>query len=746
MYGRYREFFDEAIQGLFDDGWLGPDRKEVTEKFFELLKCSPWACFDLVRKAFIEALNPRTLWLMDLPEVFTGVIDLGRQFADFNLNYGTGYFKILCQGGFGGSPEQVSNLITFLRRLMPVSLELAFAFLKGYRHLIDRLEPSEIELYMKEGLRIFEKDRPYARAFMDGTAKSAEGFIQLLTRECRLEDMKPSLERLLKALVGYEIEVLDLGTLDGDLLMIRRPEMVCMYRWLYLPPRIRRFDSETQNRNWYMLMAVVAAGMLSENSFCKIHGHPEYMACQDLVGGNPLHLNLFQILEYVRVLRRIKKRWPGARNLIDFGLRTDFELKPPDAPADHLFHDLIMSDASPTPALQIIQCLADQSVNAFDTETMLHEDWVSRVSEAYPGLDKKHLRRFGFLPDFIFPAKASTPPEDDLIEDLKKAVINKSRDREKDETLNCYGPGGRQENGGEGGIQSCFLYDEWSQFENKYHRDHCFLYEKRPREGIPCALPFHINEEIRRVRQVFELFKPELLRREKYLEQGDMINHDLLVDYLVQCRREPSPKVNFYEKLNINQRDLAVFILMDVSGSTREFIEQKRVIDIIKQATLILGQGLASLGDRFSISGFSGNGRENCEFFVYKDFDEKWDRDTIEPLLSANPLHTTRMGAALRHSGYRLAHIGARTRLIVLITDGKPNDYEYDPQTRYAHYDVRMACEENERQGIHTFCISTEENNRADLEIMFRKGRFAICPDIRQLPRVLPKLYLKITT
>jgi nitric oxide reductase NorD protein len=93
-----------------------------------------------------------------------------------------------------------------------------------------------------------------------------------------------------------------------------------------------------------------------------------------------------------------------------------------------------------------------------------------------------------------------------------------------------------------------------------------------------------------------------------------------------------------------------------------------------------------------------------------------------------------------------MAQIEAKTRLVVLISDGKPNDYEYDPETRYAHYDVRRACEENERQGIHTFCISTEENNRGDLEIMFRKGRFAICSDIRQLPRILPRLYLKITT
>jgi nitric oxide reductase NorD protein len=89
--------------------------------------------------------------------------------------------------------------------------------------------------------------------------------------------------------------------------------------------------------------------------------------------------------------------------------------------------------------------------------------------------------------------------------------------------------------------------------------------------------------------------------------------------------------------------------------------------------------------------------------------------------------------------------IEARQRLIILVRDGKPMDTGYDPNTRYAQHDVRMACEEGRRQEIFTFCISTEENSRADMEIMFPDRRFAILSDIRQLPRVLPALYVKLT-
>ncbi len=113
--------------------------------------------------------------------------------------------------------------------------------------------------------------------------------------------------------------------------------------------------------------------------------------------------------------------------------------------------------------------------------------------------------------------------------------------------------------------------------------------------------------------------------------------------------------------------------------------------------------------------------------------------------MGAWPRSSTRIGPALRHSGWLLSDRAARQKLIILVTDGKPMDEGYDPATRYAQHDVRMACEENARLDVHTFAISTDENSIADMEIMFPRRRFVILPDIRQLPRVLPQLYLRLT-
>jgi nitric oxide reductase NorD protein len=233
--------------------------------------------------------------------------------------------------------------------------------------------------------------------------------------------------------------------------------------------------------------------------------------------------------------------------------------------------------------------------------------------------------------------------------------------------------------------------------------------------------------------------------KEKRLRDGDEINVDQMIDFMVSMRREPSPKVDFYEKRFRRRRDLATLILIDVSGSTGQAVEREKTIELEKHAALVLGQGLSVLQDRFAVCGFSGNGREQCEFFVYKDFEEGWDRDAMSRVMSAYPHSATRIGAALRHAGYRLSTIPAKQRLIMLITDGRPTDRDYDPATRYAQYDVRMACVENRRRGIHTFCVSTLENSRADMEIMFPDRMFAILPDIDALPAVLPKLYVKMT-
>jgi nitric oxide reductase activation protein len=294
--------------------------------------------------------------------------------------------------------------------------------------------------------------------------------------------------------------------------------------------------------------------------------------------------------------------------------------------------------------------------------------------------------------------------------------------------------------------EAVFVYDEWDFQQNDYRPGWCHVLQKEIEPARAAKPQESWLEEARKVRAVFERLKPDMAQREKRLAEGDDINVDLLLDHLIDSYREPSPPVRFYEKQIMNHRDLAVLILLDVSGSTGgQLAGHVKVLDVEKQAAVILGQGLASLNDRFAVCGFSSNGRERCEYLLFKSFDEQWGSDAINRIMAAWPRSSTRIGPALRHAGHLLSLQPARQRLIVLVTDGKPMDQGYDPNTRYAQHDVRMACEENARQGIHTFAISTEENSLADMEIMFPRRRFVILPSIADLPRVLPQLYLRLT-
>jgi hypothetical protein len=752
----YRKLFADTIEGLMADGAIGTDRPEVTGAFFDMLKRADQSCFDHVLKEFLASLNPRTRWLLDLPGVFTDVVDLGRQFAEDRLYAGTRYFEIFGRGGFGQTPGQVRALLTHLRALREIDTDLALALLRNYRELAIRLTDDEIRRFREEGARIHRANPATGVSFLAGDLKSSEAFILTLTRECRLEDVTEAMASLLQALTRRKIEVNHLGMLDSDELLERGSMVVCMPEWLYVPARLRHFDRPDLNRAWYMLTAVTAAGMYAADSFPRVHGLAEIDTCEALVGADTASLNAFQIVEIVRSLRYVRRHWPGARRLIALGLGVHGQHVPARGAADRL----LLAAAGDTPddsvgrAARTVRRLADASVNCYDTAERLSGGGLGALLEAEPRLGERILSPLAFAGDFLFPAQISAPPPGDLVADLKSAAQRSQQD-DADQSDDEDRPGAAvpgegetdgEEQGGEGGITAAYLYDEWSHNLNDYLPEHCLLRELPVEEAPRVTVPDDLLTQARQVQRIFERFKPDLARKEKYLADGEMINTDLLMSYLVDRKREPAPRVNFYEKTRINQRDLAATVLLDVSGSTSdELADGQRVLRVIQQAAVIFGQALASLGDRFSVCGFSSNGREHCEFFRFCGFDDTWDTEAMQRVLAARPRNATRIGPALRHAGWLLSGQPNRQKMILLITDGKPMDSGYDPNTRYAQHDVRMACEENERLGIHTFSISTAENTVADMEIMFPRRRFAILPDIRSLPEVLPRLYLKLT-
>ncbi len=742
----YREIFADAIKDLLDAGAIGAGREAVTRDFYAMLKGADKCCFDHVVKEFLAALNPQTRWLLDLPGVFAEVTDLGRRFAESKLYHGSTFFRVMGEGGLGPTPTAVRYLVSACHRLFEVDEDIAAAFVRGYHKLQPRLTSAEIDQFINLGNTILQRSRDAAISYYAAESKAAENTIVALSRECRLADIRERLQAILQALTGRDVEVGDLGSLDSDDLLEHGAAFVCMYQWCYVPARIRAFEAVEANRDWFQLLAVVAAGMLAERSLPYVQGQPGCRHIEDLAGPDLRRQNLVTLIEYVRVLNRIRRRWPGAARLLDFGLRIEAERQAAGLEA-LLFH-LVRPGSDHT----ALRRLAAAAVNVFDTIQLVTED----VCSLYPEMGSRPLSCYSFLPDFRYASEVSSPPSSQLVADLKTEADNARRQRETEDeddadgasspmALDRQGDGDDETEEGADAIDAAFVYDEWCQSENDYLENYCKLHEVVPEVRPDQTVPPDVSDAARRVRRVFESLKPEIARKEKYLDEGDEINTDLLYDYIIDQQREPSPKVRFYEKPLIQERDLAVLILLDTSGSTSQVHGDSKVLELEKQAATILAEGLHGLGDRFELGGFSSNGADNCRYLLFKTVDEDWSDRIAQRLQSTHPANSTRMGVALRHAGWRLSRIEARQRLIILITDGKPMDSKYSPDTRYAQFDVRMACEENERQQIATFAISTEENSLADMEIMFPQHRFAILNDMQQLPRVLPKLYIRLT-
>lgn len=746
----YRTIFTQAIEGLYAEGLLGAEREDVTATFFEQLQRADQSCYDHVLKEFLVALNPRTKWLLELPGVFAEVTALGHRFAEQRVFYGIHYFRLLGEGAFGDSPAQVRHLVTLASQLLLEDATLALALLEGYRTLLERLEPPEIDLYVAEGRRLHHRSSGAGKAFLACTSKASETIIVSLTQECRLADVQGQLASLLRALVGYDVEVGDLGQLDADDLIERGSRVICLYRWLYLPIRVRVFDSADRNRSWYLLCGVCAAAMLAERTICAVHGHDEVPEPAAIIGRDPGRLNVFVVLEIVRALRAAQARWTGCRSLIRWGFSTEFAEAPPRHPAESLLQEIMLGDTPGHAARQVVET-SSRLCNLFDTAAELDEPWARALADDLTA-DGQQIRAFAFLPDVFYRAHVDQAPPGALVADLKAQARQRRQEDQDQEEPPCAGHSadsalvedGDDTSGAETTI-ACYWYPEWNTHENDYLEKWCGVHEPALAEHSATTIPADVQDLARRVSRVFERLRPTEAKREKRLDSGDAIDPDRLVAYCVQRRLEPNPPIDFYDKPLTSRRDLAVLILLDVSGSTGADHGQRKVLDIEKHAALVLGQGLHMLGDRFAVSGFSSNGREQCEYFRYKRFEESWNQAVMRRILGACPRSSTRMGPALRHSAWLLTRIEARQRLIILITDGQPMDNGYSPQTRYAQHDVRMACQENDRLGVATYAISTEENSLADLEIMFARRRFAVLPDIAALPKVLPKLYLNLT-
>lgn len=287
------------------------------------------------------------------------------------------------------------------------------------------------------------------------------------------------------------------------------------------------------------------------------------------------------------------------------------------------------------------------------------------------------------------------------------------------------------------------LYPEWDHGRQHYRKNWCVMREKTVTPAYDDFYRDTLGKHagvVKHLRRKFEALRDEN-RIEKRQVQGDEIDLDALIEALADAKDGSEMSDRLFVRLHRAERNIAVAFLVDMSGSTKGWINEAE-----REALILLCEALELLGDRYAIYGFSGTTRKRCELFRIKTFDERYDDEVKARISGIRPQEYTRMGFALRHMTKLLNQVEAKTRVLVTLSDGRPDDYFDVYRGQYGIEDTRMALLEAARTGIHPFCITLDRDARDYLPHMYGTARYIILDDVRQLPVKVTDIYRRITT
>lgn len=295
-----------------------------------------------------------------------------------------------------------------------------------------------------------------------------------------------------------------------------------------------------------------------------------------------------------------------------------------------------------------------------------------------------------------------------------------------------------------------FIYPEWDVTLGAYRPEWVALRPRRLRAGTTDWVEGVIRRrhaQVQAIKRQFETLRPER-QRQRRQDDGEDLDLDVIVASHVDRKLGFPPDERPYARTREDRRDIAVAFLIDLSGSTGGYIAGprggERVIDVAKESLVLLGEALTTLDDRHAIYGFSGSTRKGCEFYTVKEFADAWDDEAKRRLGGLAPLSYTRLGPPIRHTATLLGAIPARVKLLMLLSDGRPNDFDaYGGE--YGIADTRKALLEARGRGIRTFCLTIDAEARDYMPRLFGPDNYVTLADVTALPRKLPDLYRRLT-
>jgi nitric oxide reductase NorD protein len=294
-------------------------------------------------------------------------------------------------------------------------------------------------------------------------------------------------------------------------------------------------------------------------------------------------------------------------------------------------------------------------------------------------------------------------------------------------------------------LRTGILLPEWDWKQRLLKPDQCCLSILEPRDARPCALPERLARPARKVRRQFEAIAPgrRWLRNQPDGSEADL---DACLRALADRRAgHQGAELAAYLACERRERDLATLVLADLSMSTDAWVDNEaRVIDVIRDSLMLFAEALAAIGERFALYGFSSRRREHIRFSRIKAFGERHGPDILGRIDALRPGYYTRMGAGIRQATTLLARQPAALRLLLILSDGKPNDLDHY-EGRYGIEDTRMSLMAARQAGLKPFCVTIDREGAGYLPHLFGPDGFMVVRKPAELPLVLPRLYSRLT-
>lgn len=291
-----------------------------------------------------------------------------------------------------------------------------------------------------------------------------------------------------------------------------------------------------------------------------------------------------------------------------------------------------------------------------------------------------------------------------------------------------------------------FTYPEWDYRCCGYRESATSIRELEPSLGSPEWAASVLRRRaamLHEVRRRFERLRP---KHRRFGRQTDGPEIDLSVYVETHADRKAGCPADdrLYLAIRPARRDIAISLLVDVSGSTDGWVtEDLRVIDVEKEALLVVCAALDALGDPYSILAFSGEGPESVTLLPLKRFEDTSGALVHRRIAALEPERFTRMGAAIRHATASLMNRPAEHRLLLLLSDGKPNDMDLY-EGRYGIEDSRQAVAEARLQRIHPFCVTVDRHAPSYMPRIFGTRGYAALHRSEHLPSVLVEVLRRL--